>query len=65
MIQSPFLACMGLFSSLEHLLYPMTHFSRASGDYIIPCGIISLKMLQNGKKLLNLDEMHQSIFLKK
>ena len=65
MILCSFLAWMGWFSSSEHLLYPTTLFSCAPSDYIVPCGIISLKMLQNGKKMLNYDEVHQSQKFKK
>ena len=57
-IRSLFLAWIGSFSRSKHLLYLETHFSHALGDYIVMYGIISLKMLQNIKKMLNYDKLH-------
>ena len=41
---------MGLFSSVEHLLYPVTHFSHALGDYFVSYGIISLLVATKHQK---------------
>ena len=61
MIQSLFLACMGSFSSSEHLFYLVTYFSHALGDYFVLWSIIQLTEYQIGILMLKVQQFGTKI----